>query len=448
MRSLPSLAAALFVFTAPATIAAPPHTLAKLPERELSASIERLERLWESQYESHLQLDRTNTLSADRIRDTLARFAREDRRAALIYLAPDATGIEIVVVGPDGDPLSVRVPISKSRLNREVISFAHTLQHPATLHPDKWHDYLPVSQQLYQWLIAPIADELRARNIDTLLLCTGPGLRSLPFAALHDGDRFLIEEFALTRIAAFSLTDFGSEVAAEVPALADASVLAMGAGEFATLPDLPGVPIEVRLAAAGASDIWLLDRDFTRDRLRRALALDRFEVVHLATHASFLPGEPATSFIQFSDAPLGLDAMATLGWETAGVELLVLSACKTAIGDREAELGFAGLAYNAGVESVVASHWPVDDTGTVTLMSEFYTQLRRLPTRAESLRAAQIAMLSGEVWAEQGVLRGGARETAVVLPPPTTENGNAPERKQDFSHPFFWASFSLIGNPW
>ncbi|MEO0946742.1 MAG: CHAT domain-containing protein [Cyanobacteria bacterium J06641_5] len=446
MRSLPSLAAALFAFMTPVAIAAPPQAIAKLSERELSASIERLERLWESQYENHLQLDRTNAISTGRIRDTLARFAREDRRAALIYLAPAANGIEIVVVGPDSDPRQVWVPVSKSRLDRELIHFAQTLRHPATLPSFLREDYLPVGQKLYQWLIAPIVDELRARNIDTLLLCTGPGLRSLPFAALHDGEKFLIEEFALTRLAAFSLTDFGSDVAAETPALQDASVLAMGAGEFATLPDLPGVPVEVRLAAAGASDIWLLDRDFTRDRLRRALSLDRFEVVHLATHAEFLPGEASTSFIQFSDAPLGLDAMATLGWETAGVELLVLSACSTAVGNREAELGFAGLAYNAGVESVVASHWPVDDTGTVTLMSEFYTQLRRLPTRAEALRAAQIALLSGEVWTEQGILRGGTRETAVVLPEPVT--GNVPESKQEFSHPYFWASFSLIGSPW
>lgn len=446
MYLLSFAAATLLALVAPSAIAAPPPTPKLLKGVESStSSIERLERLWERQYENHLQLDRTDALSAARIRDTLARFAREDRRAALIYFSPEAEGIEIIVVGPDGDPSSVWVPIPEARLNREIARFAGALQHPALLPSDKQQDYLPISQQLYRWLLAPITDELRARNIDTLLLCTGPGLRSLPFAALHDGERFLIEEFALTRLAAFSLTDFGTDFASGMPALHDAPVLAMGAGEFATLPNLPGVPIEVRLAASEPKDLWFIDRDFTRDRLRLLLRLGSFEVVHLATHAEFLPGEPATSAIQFWDAPLGLDAMAVLGWEAAGVELLVLSACNTAVGDREAELGFAGLAYNAGVESVVASYWPVDDTGTVTLMSEFYAQLRRLPTRAEALRAAQVALLGGEVWTEGGVLRGGARESELELPEAIAHN--APSQG-DFSHPYFWASFSLIGNPW
>ena len=451
MRFLsPIVAAALLALGAPAAISVPP-TFTKLlaHDEDFSTAIERLEGIWEEQYEDHLQIDRADVQEADRIRDTLARFARENRRAALIYLAPEDDRIDILAIGPEGDLLQVRVPVSQARLNDEIERLAATLQHPATLPSGDREDYLPIAQQLYRWLLAPIADELRARNIDTLLLCTGPSLRSLPFAALHDGEQFLIEEFALTRIAAFSLTDFGAATAtdpAEAPALQDASVLAMGAGQFDTLPDLPGASIEVRLVAAEEGDAWFVDRDFTRNRLERVLSLERFDVVHLATHAEFLPGEPADSFIQFWDAPVGLDDMASLGWETAGVELLVLSACNTAIGDREAELGFAGLAYNAGVESVVASHQPVDDAGTLALMSEFYSQLRRVPTRAEALRAAQIILLRGAIWAEGRTLRGGTRGTDLALP--SVVSGNGTGNKTDFSHPFFWASFSLIGNPW
>lgn len=451
MRFLLPLAIAL---AAPAAIAAPAANFSELLNGggdRSATTIEDLERLWESQYEGHLQVDRANALSAAQIRSTLDRFARADRRAALIYLAPGPEAISILAVTPEGEPLSVRVPISEARLDTEIARFATALQHPILLPPERQRDYLPIGQQLYQWLLAPIAEELRARNIDTLLLCTGPGLRSLSFAALHDGEKFLVEEFSLTRLAAFSLTDFGEEpddepVPAVPTALQDSSVLAMGTGEFDKLPSLPGVPIEVRLVASGSEDWWFIDRDFTRDRLELLLGLKRFDTVHLATHAEFLPGEPATSYIQFWDAPLGLDAMATLGWETAGVELLVLSACKTAVGDRQAELGFAGLAYNAGVESVVASHWPVDDAGTLALMSEFYTQLRRVPTRAEALRAAQIVMLRGAVWAEEGALRGGTRGVALTLPSEIA--GNTSGNRVDFSHPYFWASFSLIGNPW
>ena len=86
------------------------------------------------------------------------------------------------------------------------------------------------------------------------------------------------------------------------------------------------------------------------------------------------------------------------------VELLVLSACTTAVGDEQAELGFAGLAVHAGVKSALASLWYVSDVGTLGLMTEFYQQLRTAPIKAEALRQAQLAMLRGEVRLQDGYL--------------------------------------------
>lgn len=432
MRLLPTAIAFATLMTAAVTT---PAAVATGPEeKNLDTEIFELEQLWETQYEDHLGIDRADALATAEITSILAQ--QGDRRTALVYLAPQSDRLRIIALDAAGTPIEASVPISQERLRAAVVRFARALQAP--IDPAASHsqaDPRILGKQLYDWLLAPIAPELRARGIDTLLLCTGPGLRSLPFAALYDGERYLIEDFALTRIAAFSLTQFGQS------ALAESSVLALGAGEFETLPDLPAVPVEVRLSAAGPSDAWLLDDLFTRDRLQRSLELGRFDVVHLATHAEFLPGEPATSYIQLWDTRLGLDEMANFGWDTAGIELLVLSACQTAVGDREAELGFAGLAYQAGVGSVVASLWPVSDSGTLALMSEFYGQLRRLPTKAAALQAAQIAMLRGEVRVEQGVLRGGTRGPGLELPPEIASS-------TDLTHPFYWAAFSLIGNPW
>lgn len=430
MRLLAAAVALSAVATA--AIASP---LTSIEREDPAVRVADLERLWEEQYESHLSVDRADALSSDEIAATLAR--QDKRRTALVYLAPQADRLEIVVLSAGDTPLRVSSPVSQVRLKAAVEDFNRALQAPldssSTLADLQRHR--GPGKQLYDWLLAPIATDLRARGIDTLLLCTGPGLRSLPFAALNDGETYLIESFALTRIAAFSLTKF------EDSALADASVLASGAETFATLPSLPGVPVEVRLTAAGPTDAWLLDDLFTRNRLQRALALQRFNVVHLATHAEFLPGEPATSYIQLWDGRLGLDEMADFGWDEAGVELLVLSACQTAVGDREAELGFAGLAYQSGVGSVVASLWAVSDAGTLALMSEFYARLGRLPTKVEALQAAQTAMLRGELRVERGELRGGTRGSGLALPPEIA--GGA-----DLTHPFYWAAFSLIGNPW
>ena len=95
-----------------------------------------------------------------------------------------------------------------------------------------------------------------------------------------------------------------------------------------------------------------------------------------------------------------------MGWAKPAVDLLVLSACRTAVGNREAELGFGGLAVAVGVKSALTSIWSVSDEGTLGLMTEFYTHLNDVNTKAEGLRQAQLAMLRGEVMIRGGELRG------------------------------------------
>ncbi len=131
------------------------------------------------------------------------------------------------------------------------------------------------------------------------------------------------------------------------------------------------------------------------------------------------------------------------------VNLLVLSACSTALGDEEAELGFAGLAVASGAKSAVASLWEVSDDGTLGLMTEFYRQLRlprsggNLITKADALRRAQLEMLRGRVRIQDGMLRAIAHNEAIALPPDIAMRGD-----RLLSHPYYWAAFTLIGNPW
>jgi CHAT domain-containing protein len=184
-----------------------------------------------------------------------------------------------------------------------------------------------------------------------------------------------------------------------------------------------------------------LNKDFTLDNLKGQRRQNPFGIVHLATHASFQPGEPSNSYIQLSDTKLRLDQLRQLGWNRPPVELLVLSACKTALGSEEVELGFAGLAVQAGVKSALASLWFISDEGTMALMTDFYEQLKRAPIKAEALRRAQVAMLIGEVRLEDGKLV--TSHEVMPLPPELANLGN-----QNLSHPKFWAAFTMIGNPW
>ena len=202
------------------------------------------------------------------------------------------------------------------------------------------------------------------------------------------------------------------------------------------------MPVEV---SAIADRLWqgrsLLNEDFTLDNLQAARQIEDFGILHLATHADFRPG--ISSYIQlWKDQQLTLKQLKELELgEDPPVELLVLSACRTAFGDPDSELGFAGLAVLAGVKSALGSLWYVSDDGTLGLMATFYEQLQQTPVKAEALRQAQLAMLQGKVRLENGQLITPTRQFS--LTPELAALGD-----RELSHPFFWSAFTIVGNPW
>ncbi len=170
----------------------------------------------------------------------------------------------------------------------------------------------------------------------------------------------------------------------------------MGASKFQQLPSLPAVPEELSIVA---KEIWqgkfFLNQNFTLNNLKSIRSSQPFGIIHLATHGEFEEGTLDNSFIQFWDSKLKLSQIRDLGLNNPTIELLVLSACRTALGDREAELGFGGFAYKAGVKTAIASLWQVSDSGTLGLMTELYKNLKIVPIKAEALRQAQIALIVG-----------------------------------------------------
>ncbi len=136
-----------------------------------------------------------------------------------------------------------------------------------------------------------------------------------------------------------------------------------------------------------------------------------------------------------------LNNIRQLGFHNPPVELLVLSACRTAVGSPEAELGFAGLALQAGVKSAIASLWYVSDEGTFGLMTEFYQQLSTAPIKAEAMRQAQVSMINGFVMIEGGQMQSSSGSYA--LPESLQEI-----QHKSLTHPYYWAAFTLIGSPW
>jgi CHAT domain-containing protein len=399
----------------------------------------------------------------------------------VVYVLAFSDYLELMLLSP-GQPTIRRIVHHANRdlLNATVQALIADVTNPRTLGSESAsaplrdgasaplrERYLSSAQQLYQWLISPIEGELGDRGIDTLMFSLDPNIRSLPIAVLHDGQQFLVEKYRLSLIPSLNLTNLSYQN------LAHSGVLAMGASEFADprIQPLDQVPLELsaimfHTAAANAqnrpSQVYI-NEAFTPENLKYQSDRGNYQIIHLATHVEFNPENTQNSYIQFWNRRLTLHEIQEIGWQNQPLELLVMSGCETAFGSPNAELGFAGLAVKNGVKSVLASLWQVDDQGTFGLMSEFYRHLnsQSQTIKAEALRQAQLAMLQGKIHLENGQLTwvddnpqtysqslvgeiglNHQQENISSQTPPKN-----PERK-NLAHPYFWAAFTLVGNPW
>ncbi len=351
------------------------------------------------------------------------------RRLLRNETSEDTDQLLLLLIPPEGDPIQKRVDVDRKQLLRQAQLFNIELY-------STFNDgYQPLARQLYDWLLAPIEAEIEADRIDGLMYVLDEGIGHLPIAALMKGDTFAIEHYGLSLLPSVSLLETNFE---QSPA--EQTILISGAETFTELESLPGVPIELDLVKSTAtSSRTFFNEDFSIENIETTLAALPQNIVHVATHASFRPGALDKSYIQFWNEQLTLDDINELSLQD--LELLILSACTTALGSRDAELGFAGLAAAAGVEASIGSLWNVSDLGTMALMAEFYEQLRENPLRFSALRAAQLSLLRGDARIEDNKLIAQNRQTS--LPEGLVSQGNV-----SFKHPFFWSGFTLVGNPW
>ena len=300
---------------------------------------------------------------------------------------------------------AVAVEVAEQQLNDAVAAFRHTLEKRTT------REYLLHARQLYDWLVKPIETSLSAHNIDTLVVIPGGALRTIPLAALHDGQQFLIQKYAIATTPGLELTDPRPIDRDNIKILL--SGLTMPQGGFSGLPHVDEELDAIQQLYGGRR---LQDDTFVTSALRRELEGEDYAIVHIASHGKF-EAETDESFIQAFDGRLGLNQlelyMSVSRYREHPVELLTLSACQTAAGDNRAALGLAGVAVKAGVRSALATLWTISDQATALLIDEFYVRLQDTSlSKARSLQQAQIKLLED--------LR--------------------------YRHPGYWSAFLLIGN--
>lgn len=271
---------------------------------------------------------------------------------------------------------------------------------------------LGLSQKVYDWLLRPAEATLESNKIQTLVFVLDGFLRNIPMAALYDGQHYAIEKYRVALTPGLQLLE-PQILERERLTAVTAGVSEANQG-FAALP---GVKVELSEIAAELPARQLLNQEFTRLRFEEQIEATPSPVVHLATHGQF-SSNPDETFVLAWDAPIRVKEFQNLlrsreRGESNPVELLVLSACQTAAGDRQAALGLAGMAVRSGARSTIATLWAVKDESTALFMTEFYRELNQAQlNKSEALRQAQLALV----------------------------------KSSQFQHPFYWAPFILVGN--
>ena len=418
----------------------PVVTVLSSSQAEVAAAVEALESEATNEFSNHLGLGAPETISLTAIIANLQDVQKEAGIAPAILYATfgeDATTnaasnrrLELVLITADGPPLHIQIPeATQAQVQTAAARLRRQVSIPSRVGTTTYEES---AQQLHRWLIDPIEADLAARGIDTLGIVTDAGLRSLPFAALSDGDSFLIERYALTLVPSLSLTYLDYEN------IQQGTALLGGSSSFANQAPLPFVPLELSRIQSLWEGAQFQGENFTRKALRTQIQQD-YGIIHLATHGEFQPGRIDNSYIQFSDGRLAIDALQELEWQPENIRLVTLSACQTALGNREAELGFAGLAVSAGAQSALASLWSVNDAATTGLMVSFYENLRTEATKADALREAQLAMIAGQFPLSEWI----AGDNAIPAADPILT-----EDDLSFRHPYYWSAFTLVGSPW
>lgn len=398
--------------------------------------------------------------------DSQALLAAASPGSAILYYVSGPKRLSVLLVDRRGRR-AWSFATAEAALGNDIEDFLARLRHPGS-------DPLPLAKALYDRLIAPLADTLRDHGVDHIVLSLPGRLRFVPFAALHDGDRWLGERIAISVYVGGRLE---SMLQAHSPRWSVAAFGATTGGQG--LSKLPGVKKELEAimsadasrrtdinaspaAADPPSQAWL-DAAFSRSTLQSALA-GRHSVLHIASHFVLERGDPARSFLLLGDGSrLNLSEITGPDFRFDRIEQVTLSACETALNTDDSfgqEVdGLGALLMGRGARTVVASLWTVNDESTATLMSRFYAirsqagasapdpraVARPTPalTKAEALRRAQVALIERAGQAPDRSAGGLASEAPRAAVADVAPVANRSARR---SHPYYWAPFVLMGN--
>ncbi|MBN1881502.1 MAG: CHAT domain-containing protein [Deltaproteobacteria bacterium] len=305
-----------------------------------------------------------------------------------------------------------RIDVLTIDTNRDFLEDAVSRLRDAVRYLDD-EAFLSLSVQLYALILEPALEGVDA---ETLIIIPHGPLHYLPFAALSDGESFLIDRYDVVVNPSAGVMEYIGEKRTDDPG---EKIIAFGNPETPHSP-LPFAEDEVTKIAAimePEADVSVYLGSEATEKRGKSLFRE-YDLVHLACHASFDETDPLDSALYLT-AGGGEDGRLTVAelfaLELDETMLVVLSACETGLsrvtgGDELVGLT-RGFLY-AGTPSMVVTLWEVADDSTASVMTRFYENLKEGQTPSSALNEAQR-------WAKSST---------------------------DYKSPFFWAPFVLVGS--
>ncbi|ELS02033.1 hypothetical protein Xen7305DRAFT_00017430 [Xenococcus sp. PCC 7305] len=331
---------------------------------------------------------------------------RIDLHAAAIYTIILHDRLEVIASLPKQPLIHYKTIIAQEDLEKTIKKL-----HDGIVVRSR-RDYYQPAEQLYDYLIRPLITDLEQNQINTLVFVPDGVLRNIPLGVVYDGEHYLIEDYNVALNPGLQL--LSPRPLKEV----ELSTLALGiTQERSGFPALNFVDLELTEIQNLIESIALIDEKFTTNSFQEEIQISDYPIVHIATHGQFSSSLEDTFLLAWDNRiqinQLNLIFHSRTLSDKKAIELLVLSACETAAGDKWAALGLAGMAVRAGAKSTIATLWSVNDEATAKLMSQFYEELViNHKEKSQAIRDAQIALLNNS----------------------------------HYQHPFYWAPYVLVGN--
>jgi CHAT domain-containing protein len=325
---------------------------------------------------------------------------RIDTTAAVIYPIILQNRLEIILRLPNQNKFNHYTTFIKAN---ELENTLEKLQY-SLRQPEQINQVNKISGEIYSWLIQPLEADLQNNKIETLVFVLDGNLRNIPMGVLYDSKapekspKYLIEKYAIALTSGLQMLEPKPLQRKELKILMAGVTEKRSINNKEFLP-LSNVFLELNtIQSQIPNSKKLLNQTFTDVNLEKQIDSAKYTIVHIATHSNFSSNLEETYILTWDKLLKAEDFDNLLqinkNAKSQAIELLVLSACETANGDKRATLGLSGIAIRAGSRSTVASLWAVEDESTAKLMSQFYQELQQNKlNKAKALQQAQIKLL-------------------------------------------------------